>query len=105
MYKQHVCNLIYFLIVINNSWNIYCDEDFLQNSTIETEESTTSSNNGNDFGSSTYILLDILKFLPRFNISEKCYKDIKLVEAALDTREIWAIKGILIKCHVICVYQ
>lgn len=96
MNKENIYILIFLLVINIKSWTVYCQDDyFTQNDTIEIENNEV--NRENSFDSTTYILLDILKLLPKYNISDNCYKDIKRVEAAINSREIWAIKGVLIK--------
>lgn len=88
---------IFFVLIILIGINIknsivFCDdEDFIQNNTTELEELIFK--NKNDFSSTTYILLDLLKNLPINNISDDCYKDIQRLEIAIQVREVWAIKG------------
>lgn len=88
---------IFFVLIILIGINIknsivFCDdEDFIQNNTTELEELIFK--NKNDFSSTTYILLDLLKNLPINNISDDCYKDIQRLETAIQVREVWAIKG------------
>lgn len=97
MQKKLVFTLITFIIVINiKSSIVFCDDDdlsdFIQNNTENDVERIIFRNERN-FGATTYILLDLLKNLEINNISDDCLKDIQRLEAAVDVREVWALKG------------
>lgn len=101
MQKKLIFTLISFVIVINiKSSIVFCNDDdfsdFNQNNTENDTEEIIFRNERN-FGATTYILLDLLQNLPINNISDDCLKDIQRLEAAVDVREVWALKGLLRK--------
>lgn len=93
MYKKIACILLFFVLIFDNQRSVASDELIDFNNTNEIQEILIFNNNERDFAS-TYILLDILKFLPMINVSDNCYNDIKRLEEAIDMKKTWAIKGI-----------